>query len=299
MLNNFINEDATIQLLIRWAEGQPLVRAMILTSTRALPNAPADLFSDYDVILVLRDILPFHQDRSWLEAFGRVLVMYRDPLIPAYGTLTSGNVVQFEDGLKIDFSLWPVEVLQRIAAEPHLPAEFDAGYRVLLDKDRLTEGLKPPTYRAYIPSPPTEEQFVEGIEDFLLQAIYVAKLLWRDDLVAAKYILDGMMKQEHLIPMLEWHIETRQEWSVKTDPYGRGLKKWLRADLWEDLIATYTGAEPEANWEALNKSIALMRKASLEVGARLGYVYPHEMERRTLAYINRVKKLDRSAEHFS
>ncbi len=132
------NQDAALAAFAHWGEGQPLVRAMLLTSTRAIPGAAADIFSDYDIILALSDVRPFFESRAWLEAFGQVLVMYRDPLSEEDGLLTSGNVVQFESGLKIDFSLWPVEKLRRIVAQPELPDEFDAGYRVLLDKDQLT-----------------------------------------------------------------------------------------------------------------------------------------------------------------
>ena len=49
---------------------------MLLTSTRAVPNAPVDMLSDYDVILIVQDIRPFHEDRRWLEDFGDVLVAY-------------------------------------------------------------------------------------------------------------------------------------------------------------------------------------------------------------------------------
>jgi aminoglycoside 6-adenylyltransferase len=200
-------------------------------------------------------------------------------------------VVQFENNLKIDFSLWPVEILQRVAAAPVLPPEFDAGYQVLLDKDHLTDGLLPPTYTAYIPKPPAEAEYQEAVEDFFLQAIYVAKLLWRDDVMAAKYILDGMMKQEHLRPMLEWHLETEHHWSVKPGPYGRRLKQWLRSDLWAELEGTYTGAGLDENWQALDRTIALLRKTALEVGKRLGYAYPHELDRRAVTYLQKVKNL--------
>ena len=44
-----------------------------------------DLLSDYDVILALRDICPYHEERALLEAFGPVLALFRDPLIPARG----------------------------------------------------------------------------------------------------------------------------------------------------------------------------------------------------------------------
>jgi aminoglycoside 6-adenylyltransferase len=219
-----------------------------------------------------------------------VLALYRDPLEPQDGFLKSGNVTQYENGLKIDFTLWPVEILQNVAASPLLPPEFDAGYQVLLDKDHLTNGLKPPTYRAYIPKPPTENEYQETIEVFFLDATYVAKYLWRDDLVAAKFIMDNFMKQEHLRPMLEWHYEIDHQWSVKPGPYGRRMKKWLRRDLWMDLEDTYTGAGLEENWEVLFKTIALMRKTAIEVGDRLGFAYPHEKNQRTIAYLQKVKK---------
>jgi aminoglycoside 6-adenylyltransferase len=163
---------------------------MILTSTRAVPNAPLDRFSDYDMILALTDVQPFFAGRDWLAAFGRVLVMYRDPLEQEAEHLKSGNVVQFDDGLKIDFTLWAVEILRQVVAKPQLPPEFDAGYQVLLDKDGLTTGLQPPTYRAYMLRPPTEQVYRETIENCLLDATYVAKLLWRADVMAAKEILD-------------------------------------------------------------------------------------------------------------
>jgi len=298
-LKNAGREKGVIDTLIQWADHQPGVRAMLLTSSRAIPNAPADVFSDYDVILAVRDVLPFHEDRTWLEAFGPLLVVYRDPLEPYYGFPKSAYVTQYENGLKIDFTLWPVEILQRIAADPQLPDEFDAGYRVLLDKDHLTEGLKPPTYRAYIPTPPTETEYRDAVEGLFHEATYVAKYLWRDELMAAKHMLDHSMKQEHLRPMLEWRLEIDHHWSVKPGLYGQWLKKWLSPDLWAELESTYTGAGLEANWEAMFRTIALFRKVAMEVGDRLGYAYPHNLDRRTVAYLQKLKNLDRQAESFS
>jgi aminoglycoside 6-adenylyltransferase len=110
-----------LQIFLAWAETQPQVRAAILTSTRAVPHAMVDIFSDYDIILILTDILPFHHSRTWLEAFGHVLALYHDPLMEQDGFQHSGYVVQFEEGLKIDFNLWPVGLLAHIAAAPRRP----------------------------------------------------------------------------------------------------------------------------------------------------------------------------------
>ena len=286
-------QQNVIDKLVRWGEAEPLLRAAILTSSRAIPQAHTDRFSDYDVILILTSIDRFFADRSWLEAFGSVLALYRDPLILQRGFQRSAYVTQYEDGLKIDFNLWPVELLRQIVAEPQLPTEFDAGYQILIDKDNLTVGLKRPTYRGYIPTPPTEIEYLDKIESFFLDTTYVAKFLWRDDLMAAKHILDNSLKQDHLLPMFEWRIQIDHNWSLKPGPYGRGLKQRLRQDLWAELEQTYTGAELESNWTALFQTINLMRRVAIEVGEAMGFHYPDELEQRVKIYLHRVKNLDR------
>ena len=289
-MNSIATEDKVIQQVVHWSEREPLVCAVILTSSRAIPHAHTDAFSDYDVILVLREIKSFYEDRGWLETFGSVLALYRDPLNLDRGFERSAYVTQYESGLKIDFSLWPVELLKRIVSEPALPSEFDAGYQVLLDKDHLTDGLQPPTYSAYIPKPPTDVQYQTTIEEFFLDTTYVAKFLWRDDLVAAKHILDHSLKHEYLLRMLEWRIEIDHAWSVKPGPYGRGLKRWLPPDVWADLEDTYTGADLDSNWTALFRTIDLMRRVAIEVGQRLGYGYPDNLEWRVRSYLLKDRK---------
>lgn len=285
-------QEETLNQFIQWAQGQENVRAMLMTSTRAIPGGVVDALSDYDLVLVAHDVYPFYNSRDWLADFGHVLALYRDPITPDGDFDTVGYVVQFEDGLKIDFWVWPVGLLQRIVNEPKLPDELDTGYRVLLDKDQLTNGLKPPTYKAYIPTPPTQTLYTETVEMFFLDTIYVAKYLWRDDMMAAKHILDAMLKQEHMLPMLEWHVEINHYWSVKPGPFGRRLKKWLRPDLWAELERTYTGADIDDNWDALFRTIDLMRRVSIEVGEHLGYPYPHDIDQHAVAYVQKIRNME-------
>jgi len=295
-MTNTNHSDEVLEQLVEWLDQQQLIRAAILTSSRAIPNASLDLFSDYDVILVSRSIEPYYADRTWLEAFGPVLALYRDPLIDEAGLKRSAYVVQYENCLKIDFNLWPIELLQRVTNSETLPAEFDAGYQVLVDKDQLTNGLKLPTYSAYIPTPPTEAYFLELIEGFFLDTTYVAKFLWRDDMMAAKHILDHSLKQEHLRPMLEWHAEIDHDWTFKPGPYGRRLKQHVRPDLWTEVESTYTGVGLDENWEALFRTIELVRTVAREVGKNLNFSYPDELDQRVVSYLLKVRQLDRNAE---
>jgi aminoglycoside 6-adenylyltransferase len=171
---------------------------------------------------------------------------------------------------------------------PALPAELDAGYKVLVDKDKLTEGLQAPTYTAYIPTPPTNEAYQTIVNDFFSDAPYVAKCLWRDELLPAKWALDYDMKHVYLRPMLEWRAQLDHGWSVKIGALGKGLKKYLPPAIWIQLENTYAGAKIEENWIALFKTIALFRRVAAEVAEDLGYEYPNELDRRVTDHCQRV-----------
>ena len=79
MTEDTLTPDLVLDRLAVWGEAQPNVRAMILTSGFAVPGERSDALSDYDIMLVLRDVRAWYDDRTWLDAFGTVLVLYHDP----------------------------------------------------------------------------------------------------------------------------------------------------------------------------------------------------------------------------
>jgi len=291
-------ENRIVHWLARWAERQEPIRAMLLYSSRANLNAPVDIFSDYDILLAVTDVHRFHEDDRWLEDFGKVLVVFRNPIGLEYGFESFGFITHYEDGTKIDYGFFPVEFLNWVAKQPRLPDDLDNGYIVLLDKDHLTDGLKPPTYTAYMPASPTEQDYRAVIEEFFNDSAYVAKHLWRDNLFPAKYSLDYIMKFQCLRKMLEWRMEIDHNWSVKPGAYGKDLKKRLKPDIWLELESTYVGAGLEENWGALFRTVALFRKVAIEVGDHLGYTYLYDLDRRVMEYLRKVKNLDQRAETF-
>lgn len=288
-----IRHDNTIQKLVNWGEDHASIRAMLLTSTRARPDAHLDPFSDYDVILAVRTVRPFYEDRNWLEDFGRVLVVYRDPIKREHDLERFAYITQYEDGLKIDFTLMATGILKRLAEESTLPDELDVGYVVLLDKDGLTTSLEPPTYKAYIPSRPDENTFLTVIEEFFHETTYVAKLLWRDEIMPAKYSLDYVMKQVYLRPMLEWYMQLDNNWAIKPGALGKGMKKRIELELLSELVSTYAGPGLEDNWNALFRSIDLYRKIAIDVGDHLAYEYPVDLDKRVVSYLEGVRQRER------
>jgi aminoglycoside 6-adenylyltransferase len=290
------SDGDVIATMMRWGESRTSVRAMLLTSTRAISTATIDPLSDYDIILVVDDIRPYVADRSWLSDFGDILIVYWDPVQPdpVYGIEQCGNVTQYVDGLKLDFTLWPVPLFRRIAAAPELPVELDAGHKVLLDKDNLAASMLPATGRAYIPAPPTRREYETWVNDFLSDAPYVAKCLWRDDLMPAKWCLDYDMKHVYLLKMLAWYIGVETNWSVPVGNLGKGMKKLLPAHFWNMLEQAFAGSGLEDNWRALDVTMELFRQVAVIVGAALGYGYPQELHQRVAEYVARIKRLPRS-----
>jgi aminoglycoside 6-adenylyltransferase len=292
-------EKVVINRLIQWAEKQELIRAMLLFSSRANPEASVDIFSDYDILLAVTDVHRFHADDRWLEDFGKVLVVYRNPIGLENGFDRFGFITHYENGVKIDYCFYPAQYLDWIAKASKLPDDLDNGYIVLLDKDHITDHLKAPTYTAYLPCPPTEHDYLTTVEEFFNDSIYVAKHLWRDNLFIMKHILDYDLKFISLRKMLEWRMEPGHTWQVKPGAYGEGLKKYIDSETWSELESTYVGAETDENWDALFKTIDLFRRIATDVGEQLGYHYPHDLERRVLVYIHKMRSMDKQASRFN
>ncbi len=276
--------------LVAWGNARPAIRAMILTSSLARPGGPVDILSDYDVILAVTDSDHFGQDDAWVFDYGPPMVRWGDQS-ELYGLTTYFRGVVYTDSIKIDYTVWPSELLARIAAEPALPEELDEGYRVLLDKDSATSGWKPPAHKAFVPAQPTEAGYQTLVETFWWSTTYVAKSLWRDELVFARWVLEQDIKDETLRCLLEWRIEIDHDWAVRPGVHGRGLKQRLPPDLWSELASTCVGPEIEANWDALARTMALFRRVAKEVGSALGYAYPQALDDQVTAYLNAIRKL--------
>jgi aminoglycoside 6-adenylyltransferase len=287
-------EAEVLGRLVRWAEQHSLVRALVLESSRAHGQAPLDTFSDYDVLVVVSDadLQAFAEDDTWLSAYGTPLVMLH-VTNPVGEVDTYGRLVLYEDHVKIDYMVWPASLLRAAVERQKLPELLDWGYRALVDKDGLTQGLPAPTRTAHIPARPTEREYLAVVEEFWWESTYVAKNLWRDDLIQAKYNIDVVMRHEVLLQMLEWRVELDHNWSWKPGPAGKGLKKYLPPELWAELETTWVGAGIEENWTALFAMTALFRRVASEVARALGYTYPTELDQGVTAYLEMVHNLPR------
>lgn len=278
--------DTIIDELVVWGEAQADVRAMLLTSTRATGGG-TDRFSDYDVVLFCTDVPARRLNESWLADFGEIVIAYWDDLHTDEnaGLQVSGNVVYYPGTKKIDFSLWPLEMANWLRQQPALPAELDAGYHVLLDKDGLTSGWPASTGVGYRRSLPTHDEYLTLVNDFFIGVPYVVTALMRGELLPAKWVLDYDMRYVYLLPMLEWYAVAQHGKQITIGNLGKKLRSYLPDDLWQRFERTYAGLDPAANRAALDEMITLFREVATVVGEAIGCPYPDALQRRVLAHV--------------
>ena len=115
-------------LILGVAERDSRVRAVFMNGSRANPNAPRDIFQDYDIVYVVEETASFRAQPGWVDVFGERLVMQTpDEMDHAAGQPTDlarcyGYLMQFADGNRIDLRLMTLsralEECQRHSAAP-------------------------------------------------------------------------------------------------------------------------------------------------------------------------------------
>jgi aminoglycoside 6-adenylyltransferase len=289
-------EEEMFGQLLDWAKNNEEIRTIILTSSRANPNAFKDMFTDYDFELFVKDLRSFLNSDNWLGNFGTIIK--RVPLKAVEKENWITRLVLYEDGTKIDFQISTNESVKKLANETHLPPEYDNGYKVLLDKDNLTKDIKPPSYTAFITKKPTEEEYYEIMNSFWGDTAYVANSLWRDELYFVKFMLDKIIRFNYLQKVIEWYLGVKYDWKINPNKCGRWFKRYLDKPTWEELEKTFVGSNIEDNWNALYKTADLFSRLSKEVAEDLGYTYPLEYENKIRGYLLRVRNLDSNANTF-
>ncbi|WP_276481047.1 AadS family aminoglycoside 6-adenylyltransferase [Paraflavitalea pollutisoli] len=273
--------------VLEWATTNEDVRVVLLTSSLANPTAPVDDFSDLDIELIFDNMHVYQDNNSWITLFGSPISMVEESEA-AFDGKHAMKMVLYDDHVKIDFKLYQREQFLQEVANSELPEDWDIGYRVLLDKDQLTTAMQPPTYQSVVIKPPTEQKFRQVLNDFWWDTTYVAKCLTRDEIFYAKFMSENMMRTDYLVPLLEWYIAMEHHWHITTNKHGRLFKKYLPADLWQKVEATFSGSDIEANWQALFAYGTLVHEVGTSLADRLAFDYPLAVEQQVMKYLREV-----------
>jgi aminoglycoside 6-adenylyltransferase len=195
--------------------------------------------------------------------------------------------VLFEGGLDVDFSPFPVEFARQFAAQglsPEVAGVIRRGMRFVLDKDGLAAGLELPPDERPAPQPPTQERFLNLVNDFWYHAVWVAKKLRRGELWTAQMCCDGYMKRL-LLTMIEWHAGAASGWSADTWHNGRFLEQWADPRAVDGLRGAFAHYDTADVWRALLASMDMFRWLATETAGRLGYPYPASADEHVTALV--------------
>ena len=280
--------DEKLEQIIHWAEKNPDIRAVLLTSSLVNPYAPVDDFSDLDVELVFKNRASYESGNEWIWLFGDPISMIEEDDSVFEGK-HSMKMVLYKDHVKVDFKLYQLKEFIQETNEENLPEDCDVGYKVLLDKDNLTKNLKPPTYQSIMIQKPTEKEFQQLMNDFWWDTTYVAKCLKRGDIFYAKFMSENILRTDYIVPLIEWYIAGNQEWNnITTNKHGRLFKKYLSDDLWSRVESTFSGSDIEENWKALFAFADLVHELGTSLAEKLNFIYPVKLENDIRNYLKEV-----------
>jgi aminoglycoside 6-adenylyltransferase len=194
--------------------------------------------------------------------------------------------MQFADGNRIDLGIEPLGSVRE--------RTDDSMSIVLLDKDGIIGPLPPASDSSYLPKPPTAKAFADCCNEFWWCSPYVAKGLWRQEILYARYMLDQIVREE-LMKMLRWHIGVKTGFQINPGKWGKYFKKYLEPELWEMLEKTYSDLSYEHTWDALLAMRDLFRRVAIPIAEHYGFEYPFDDDRRVTAHLEHVRRLPRDA----
>ena len=283
------SEKEMFELILGVAQRDERIRAVIMNGSRANPNAPADIFQDYDIVYIVTDIASFKAEPTWIDRFGERMIMQLpedmlDP--PPSGDDGYAYLIQFADGNRIDLSLFPIARIGEM--------ERDSQSILLLDKDGVIEPFPPPSDRDYLVQPPTAKLFADCCNEFWWVSTYVAKGLWREEITYAKAMQEQVVRPM-LMKMLDWYIGIKTGFSVSPGKFGKYLQQYLEPELWDQLMASYAGADYNHNWDSLAQMCQLFRIVSRTVAEHSGFEYPQAEDQNVSTHIAHVQKLPKDA----
>src|ERR1051325_6799914 len=96
-----------LDLIVDPALRNERIRAVIMNGSRTNPNAPRDIFQDFDIVYVVTDVASFRQDQEWIKRFGEMMILQlpddmQDP--PPSDDGSFAYLMQFMDGNRIDLT---------------------------------------------------------------------------------------------------------------------------------------------------------------------------------------------------
>lgn len=283
-------EQEMMDLILNVANQDERIRAVAMNGSRTNPNAPIDPFQDYDIVYLVSEMDSFLQDPDWVDVFGERIIMQTPENMSLFPPSLGGRftyLMLFADGNRIDLMLVPISEKDAYCQEDQLTV-------ILLDKDHVMPEVAPPSDADYWVKRPSAAYYADCCNEFWWVSTYVAKGLWRSEILYAMDHLNKVMRPM-LIQMLEWQVGTQTDFSVSAGKNGKYLQNYMSEQSWEALLFTFPAGNYDEVWRALFTICDLFRSTSRFVADHFGFEYPRQEDERVSAYLKHVSSLPAEA----
>lgn len=288
-------EKEMFDLILGFAENDSRVRAVVMNGSRANPSAKKDVMQDYDIVYLVDDYESFLAGHKWIDVFGDKLVYQLPDDSELYPNDRRDNgfgyLMQFKDGNRIDLSLAKKEDYYGYCFDDRLSV-------VLLDKDGFLPKLPEPDESTHRIKKPSLRIFNDCRCEFWWVSPYVAKGLWRGQILFAQKHMEMCIRKE-LERMLGFYAGAANQFTVSAGKCGDRLRDYIPVDWWQRYLKTYAECDEERVWEALFEAAALFSEVTAKTASLLGFTYSCEWDNNVPKYLRYVKDLERDAETIS
>ena len=280
-------EKEMMELILRTAEEDSRIRAVYMNGSRTNPNAPKDIFQDYDIVYVVEETGSFIRDREWIRRFGDILFMqYPDehPDYPSDKENSYGWLMIFTDGNRLDLTVKSIPHAKENVLE-------DSLCRILLDKDRILPAIPEASEETYFVHRPSKEQYAAVCNEFWWCLNNIAKGLWRKEVTYAQDMLNFVVRKQ-LETMLSWKIGEMTGYSVSVGKSGKYMKNWLSEEEWQRYLDTYCGTGVNDMWSSVETMCRLFIDVSKWVAKQGHFVFDRQEADHSFKYFKAVKEMD-------
>lgn len=282
-------EKEMFDLILGVAQKDGRIRAVYMNGSRTNPNAPKDIFQDYDIVYVVTETSSFLNDATWIHGFGELLMIQEpDKNNQSAGidmdfTRSYAYLMLFTDGNRIDLTIETKEVMLEHYVSDKLTVP-------LFDKDDCLPNIPAPTDHDYHVKKPTEPRYWNCCNDFWWCLQNVAKGIWRDELPYAKQMFEHVIRP-HLDEMISWWVGTQHDFQVSIGKMGKYMKKFLPEAYWGMYKDTYSDSSYESMWNSIFTACELFRILAKDVAEYFQYTYNAKEDVNMTQYLKHVREL--------
>lgn len=275
------SEKEMFKLILNIAEKDSRVRAVYLNGSRTNPNAPKDVYQDYDIVYVVEEFETFTADNNWIDVFGdRLMLQMPEAMRYPSGEGHFNWMMLFTDGNRLDLTLIPIQKLELIGN--------DSLSIALMDKDVILPKFPNASDDDYIIKPPSKLFYLSCCNNFWWCLQNVAKGIARNELPYAMLMFHNVVREE-LHDMMAWYIGTTTDFTVSAGKMGKYFKRFLPTEIYEQYLLTYSDSDCNNMWDTIFISCDIFNFLAIQVADYCGYYYNKQDEDNMRIYLNNVK----------